>query len=107
MKKLLSVLLVSSMILASIYTVSYANDIVLPDDEFEEEVTFARGDVDGNGVVNADDCTLLSKIANGSSLKAEGDADSDIKRSARQRLVIVNADDYTMLSKIANGANIG
>ena len=100
MKKLLSVLLVSSMILASIYTVSYANDIVLPDDEFEEEVTFARGDVDGNGVVNADDCTLLSKIANGSSLKAEGDAEVDGNG-------VVNADDYTMLSKIANGANIG
>ena len=79
MKKLLSVLLVSSMLLVCACAISYANDIVLPDDEFEEEgeVTFSRGDVDGNGLVNLDDFTLLGKIANGAAMEAGGDADVD------------------------------
>ena len=65
----------------------------------EEEDNNKVGDVDGNGIVNIDDLTMLSKVANGADLECLGNPDID-------RNGIVDINDLAMLSKVANGATI-
>lgn len=65
----------------------------------EEEDDNKVGDVDGNGIVNADDYVLLSKLANGANVECLGNPDVD-------RNGIVDANDVVFMSKLANGATI-
>ena len=97
MKKLLTAFLATVVLLAGASVFVHAFEIVLPDDEFETEVTFAPGDVNGDSEVNLNDYTLLARVINGASVIPEGDADVDGDDT-------ISLNDYTKLARILNGA---
>ena len=96
MRKILAVFM-SLVLTISIASASGAFEIVLPDDVFEEEVTFARGDVNGDGRVDLNDYTFLGRIINGATVAIGGDADVDVDGT-------ISLNDFAKLSRILNGA---
>ena len=100
MKKIISVLFLSCVLVFNLFVVSGAFEIILPDDTFgEDEVVYAAGDANGDGAVNSSDLVLIRRCIAGASVEVVGNADVNGDS-------IVNSTDVVILARRISGANV-
>lgn len=97
MKRSLSFVFVSLIILVCVSVTVAAFEIVLPDDDFEDEVVYATGDVNGDGKVDTTDLSALSRFFSGGQVSVDGNADVNGDGT-------LTINDQTMLRRIFSGA---
>ncbi len=100
MKRLFVAFLTVFVLVSTLCASALAFEIVLPDDDFgDEEVTYAAGDVNGDGKIDSTDLSVLIRAMSGASVEMAGNADLDDNGS------IAAADCSALYRKLA-GANV-
>ncbi|MBE6708055.1 MAG: hypothetical protein E7578_02280 [Ruminococcaceae bacterium] len=99
MEKIVSLMFLSLVLVFNLFVVSGAFEIILPDDNFEEEIIYTGGDVNGDAMVNSSDLVLLRRYISGADVEIIGNADVNEDDA-------VNSTDVVILARRIAGANV-